>query len=111
MMKRVILIVLVLSLAHACERSVLGQGSGSLKGTVRVASGAPVPGVVIVATNQVTGKWKRPRSGADGMYAFRLSAGAYRLKVSAPHVARFNKDKNYGEFALARGEALENVIV
>ena len=90
---------------------VQAQGSGSIKGTVRVASGAPVAGVVVIATNQVTGKWKRTRSSTDGTYSLRLSAGAYRLKVGPPHVAKFDKDKNYGEFAIARGDALENVIV
>ncbi len=91
--------------------SGLAQGGGELKGVVRVASGAPISGVAVVATNQVTGKWKRTRSAPDGTYSLRLPAGAYRLKVSPPHVAKFDKDKNYGEFASARGEALENVIV
>ena len=90
-----------LLLTHVFALSVLGQSSGSIKGTVRVASGAPVSGVTVIATNQVTGKWKRTRSDAEGNYSFRLSAGAYRLKVTAPHVAKFDKDKNYGEFALA----------
>ena len=91
--------------------SALGQGSGRIKGTVRVAAGAPAPSVTVIATNQVTRKWKRIRSSADGSYSLRLSAGAYRLTVAAPHVARFDKDQNYGEFALARGATLENVIV
>jgi carboxypeptidase family protein len=91
--------------------SALGQGSGTIKGTVRVASGAPIAAVAIVATNQVTGKWKRTRSNADGTYSFQLKAGAYRLKVTAPHIAGFDKNKVYGEFAIPRGEALENVIV
>ena len=43
--------------------SAIAQGSGTLKGSVRLASGAPAPGVSVVATNQVTGKWKRTRSG------------------------------------------------
>jgi hypothetical protein len=91
--------------------SALGQGSGRLKGTVRIASGAPIRDVVIVATNQVTGKWKRTRSDGDGLYTFQLPAGAYRLKVNPPYIAGFDKNKVYGEFAIPRGEALENVIV
>ncbi len=98
-------------LAHAMCISALGQSSGRLKGSVRVASGAPVAGVSITVTNQVTGKWKRARSGADGSYSFQLPAGAYRLRVNAPHVAAFQKDKDYGGFAIPRGSALENVIV
>lgn len=110
MLKTLILLGIVV-LIHSLCPIALGQGSGRIKGTVRVASGAPVPGVTVVVTNQVSGKWKRMRSRADGTYSFELSAGAYRLKVSPPNVAKFDKDKNYGEFALARGEALENVIV
>jgi hypothetical protein len=87
------------------------QGSGRLQGVVRVASGAPVAGVSIIATNQVTGKWKRVRSGGDGRYSFSLPAGAYRVRVGAPQVAKFDKDKNYGDFTIARGDVLENVIV
>src|SRR6266540_3755668 len=100
----------VLLTAALCP-SVQGQSTGSIKGSIRATSGAPVVGAVVIATNQVSGKWKRTRSGLDGMYSMRLNAGAYRLRVAAPHVARFDKDKNYGEFAIARGDALENVIV
>ena len=96
-------VLVLLTLCAAAQ----AQGSGSIKGIVRVASGASVAGVVVVATNQVTGKWKRTRSNADGAYSIRLPAGAYRLRVAAPHVAKFEKDKNYGEFAIARGDARE----
>jgi hypothetical protein len=106
---RIVVAAALLSLALCV--AVQAQNSGRIKGTVRVASGAPVPGVAIVATNQVTGKWKRTRSGADGVYSFQLPAGAYRLRVSAPHVARFDKSKNYGEFSIVRDDTLENVIV
>jgi hypothetical protein len=98
-------------LIHATGFSAQAQSSGRIKGTVRVASRAPIAGVTIVATNQVTGKWKRTRSNTQGHYLFQLAAGAYRLKVTAPHLAGFDKNKVYGEFAIPRGAALENVIV
>ncbi len=111
-------------MTHVCSRLLLltvitivsclvvqGQGSGRLRGKVQVASGAAVPAVTVIVTNQVNGKWKRVRSSAEGVYSFQLPAGAYRLRVAAPNVAKFDKDKNYGEFAIPRGEALENVIV
>ena len=40
-----------------------------------------------------------------------LPPGAYRVTVDHPYAARFEKEKNYGEFALPRDEALENLIV
>lgn len=111
MLKTLILFVVIGLFTHAAAAAALGQGSGNIKGTVRVASGAPISGVTVIATNQVTGKWKRTRSANDGTYSLRLDAGAYRLRAGRPHVAKFEKDKNYGEFAIPKGEALENVIV
>jgi hypothetical protein len=110
-MSKTLISLLAVVLLHALGLSVLGQQSGGVKGTVRVASGAPVASVTVVVTNQVTGKWKRTRTASDGTYSFRLKPGAYRLGVTSPYVAKFDKDKNYGEFAIPRGEALENVIV
>ena len=107
----IVSLVFLALLGHALDGVVMGQSSGRLKGTVRVASGAPVAGVVVVVTNQVNGKWKRTRSNSGGAYSFQLAAGAYRLKVAAPHVAAFQKDKDYGAFAIPRGSALENVII
>ena len=80
------------------------QGSGRLQGVVRVASGAPVAGVSIIATNQVTGKWKRVRSGGDGRYSFSLPAGAYRVRVGARRGFAFYtmRDTGKGFFAVAR---------
>ncbi|HEV2828186.1 MAG TPA: carboxypeptidase-like regulatory domain-containing protein [Pyrinomonadaceae bacterium] len=111
MTKKFLVLIAFGALLHAVSPLVLAQESGRLRGTVRVASSAPAAGVIVVVTNQVTGKWKRTRSSADGSYSFRLHAGAYRITISPPHVAKFDKDKNYGDFALPRGEALENVIV
>ena len=89
----------------------LGQSNGSLKGVARDSSGANVAGVVIVFTNQVTSKAKTVRTDSNGMYSIQLSAGAYRVTVEAPYSAKFDKEKNYGEFAIPRDEALENLIV
>jgi hypothetical protein len=89
----------------------MGQSGGHLEGVVRNPAGAAVGGVVIVATNQVTGASRRVRSGTDGSYKIGLRAGAYRVRVEPPHAARFDKDKNYGDFAIPRGDVLENVIV
>jgi Carboxypeptidase regulatory-like domain len=89
----------------------LAQESGGIRGHVRVSSGAPSAGVDVVIINQVTRRVHRTRSRADGTYSIRLSPGAYRIGLTQPRVAQFDKDKNYGDFAIARGETLENVIV
>jgi hypothetical protein len=91
--------------------SVQGQKSGKLSGVVRNAAGSATGGVVVVVINQVTSREGRARSAADGHYSFSLPAGAYRVTVAAPHVARFDPGKNYGQFALPRGDTLENVVI
>ncbi|HKR59707.1 MAG TPA: carboxypeptidase-like regulatory domain-containing protein [Pyrinomonadaceae bacterium] len=90
---------------------VLGQSNGSLKGLTRDAAGASVAGVVVIFTNQVTSEAKAVRTNESGAYSIQLSPGAYRVTVEPPYVARFEKEKNYGEFALPRDEALENLII
>lgn len=91
--------------------SAFSQQSGRIRGVVRNTSGTGVTGVTVVATNQVTSKTKRTRTAADGSFSLQLSAGAYRLSLEPPYLAQFNKDKNYGEFALPHDNVLENVIV
>src|SRR5712691_8719062 len=99
-----IMAVLILTAAI----SALGQRNGSITGTVR---GATTPGIVVVATNQVTSKVARARVGADGRFVLKLPAGAYRVTVAPPYVAKFDGAKNYGEHTLIRDDVLENVIV
>src|SRR5436309_4143498 len=83
------------------------QKRGTITGTTKPTT----PGVVVVATNQVTSKVTRALVDARGYYAVRVSAGAYRVAVARPYMAKFNKAKNYGEHALIRDDVLENVIV
>ena len=90
---------------------VHAQGAGRLRGVVRTAAGAPAGGVVVLATNQVTRRTHRDTTRPDGTYSLGLPTGAYRLEVAPPQLAQFDKDKNYGEFSIARNDTLENVIV
>ncbi|MEP6707625.1 MAG: carboxypeptidase regulatory-like domain-containing protein [Pyrinomonadaceae bacterium] len=99
--------VIVLMLA-VCA---LGQSQGQLTGVVRNAAGVPVAGVVVVAVNQVTSQERRARSARDGRFRIQLPVGAYRVFVSGAYSARFDKNKEYGEFAIPRGDTLENVVV
>ena len=88
--------------------TVPAQKRGSLAGTIK---GAPASGVVVIAVDQVTSRITRVRVGADGHYILKVPAGAYRLSVEAPYSAKFDAARNYGEHALIRDDALENVIV
>ena len=89
----------------------LAQSGSSVKGVARDASGATVANVTILFTNQVTSEARRAKTDANGTYSIKLPAGAYRVSVALPHVAKFEKEKNYGDFAQPRGDALENLIV
>jgi hypothetical protein len=104
-------ILLLLILTAVAGSSVLAQSQGRITGAVHNAAGAAAAGVIVVATNQVTTRVKQGKANADGSYSISLRPGAYRITVQAPYAAKFDKDKNYGQFALARGDRLENVIV
>ncbi|HEY6122273.1 MAG TPA: carboxypeptidase-like regulatory domain-containing protein [Pyrinomonadaceae bacterium] len=82
-----------------------------MKGILRNTSGAIAAGVTVLVTNQVTSQRLQSVSRPDGTFSLQVPAGAYRITIAAPYVARFDKDKNYGPFALPRGDILENVIV
>lgn len=93
-----------------CAGTTAAQNRGHLHGLVRDGSGTPIAGVQVVVVNQVTsGRWQ-VHSRSDGSYSLRLPAGAYRVSVGPPHIAKFEPG-DYGEFAIVRGEVLENVIV
>ena len=87
--------------------AAVGQKRGTISGTIT----PPAPSVVVVATNQVTSRVARAPVKSDGTYSLNIRPGAYRLSVTPPYVARFDKGKNYGEHALIRDDSLENVIV
>ena len=102
----------IISLTLFSSLSLCGQTSGQLRGTVRSATGSPVAGITVVATNQVTRSTRETRSQSDGSYSLQLTAGAYRLSLAQPAVAQFDTTKTYGDFTIIKGgDTLENVIV
>ncbi|MFN2596309.1 MAG: carboxypeptidase-like regulatory domain-containing protein [Pyrinomonadaceae bacterium] len=68
------------------------QTSGRMAGVVRDAAKAPVAGALVTAINQVTTRRVSARTTADGRFAFKLPAGAYRVIVDAPGAARFDRE-------------------
>jgi len=91
--------------------SALGQTVGRLNGLVQTEAGGPADSAIVVAVNQVTSKERQTRAGGDGGYELKLKPGAYRVFVRGGFEAKFDKNKNYGEFAIPRGSTLENVII
>jgi hypothetical protein len=104
-------IVFIICLLLASAVCASEQKRGRIAGVVRDSAGAPVQRVIVVATNQVTGRAERATTKADGSYSLQLQPGAYRITVDAPYVAKFEKGASYGDYAIARGDSLENVIV
>ncbi|HEV8140205.1 MAG TPA: carboxypeptidase-like regulatory domain-containing protein [Pyrinomonadaceae bacterium] len=87
--------------------AAVAQKRGKIDGKITPAS----LDVAVVVLNQVTSHITRARTKADGSYSVVLRPGAYRVSVARPYVARFDQAKNYGQHALIRDDALENVIV
>src|SRR5260370_9861881 len=65
-----------------CALPALGQSTGSISGTVRDASGAPVPGAALTIVNQATGSTKVVTSSGNGGYTVSLPPGVYSVTVS-----------------------------
>jgi Carboxypeptidase regulatory-like domain len=103
--------LLAATVLAATTGTAFSQQRTGIDGVVKNAEGAVVPGVTIIAINQVSSETARSQSATDGGYTLRLDPGAYRLSVAPPFVAKFDKGTDYGAFAIARGDTLENVIV
>lgn len=88
--------------------AVSGQKKGTLTGAVR---GPDVTAVVVVITDQVTSRVRTTRVGTDGRYTMTLVTGAYTVSSALPYVAKFDPAKKYGDHALIRAGAIENIII
>lgn len=91
---RVIGVVCLILAATICA---FAQQKGRLSGMVVNQAKAPVAGVVVVATNQVSRRTHRTKSNSAGQYSLSLPTGAYRITVEAPYVARFLRVSNLPE--------------
>jgi Carboxypeptidase regulatory-like domain len=115
--RRVVLgAILVLSFSYANASDV----NARIKGTVTDPSGAVVPGVTVIATNQATGVKFDTKTQADGAYLFpQLPIGTYTITVSNPGFQSFKAtgivlaiDQEYVEsIKLGLGQASELVEV
>src|SRR5205085_1773794 len=69
----------------------LAEQKSRLSGMVVNQTNKGIPGVVVIATNQVTRRVHRTKSGSSGEYSLNLPTGAYRITVGAPYAARFSR--------------------
>src|SRR5262245_2731625 len=80
--------VLVLLASNAAYAQ--GGGSGSIQGTVRDESNAPVPGATVTATNVATGVDTVRQTTAAGVYALTpLPPGEYRVTITLSGFDKF----------------------
>src|SRR5436190_8820813 len=71
---------LALAMALFLPTLAFGQSQSALSGTVADASGSPVPGVTVTATNPETGLVRTTVTAADGTYRFpSLPPGTYKV--------------------------------
>lgn len=93
---------------------------GRLTGKVIDKDSKPIANISVLVTNQTSSEVRSRRTGADGTFSFRLSAGAYKISVEKPFEARFDRGKTveYGTFSnLICDEStklcpvLENIII
>jgi iron complex outermembrane recepter protein len=61
---------------------------GTIAGVVRDATGDPIPGVTVTATNQATNAVQTTVTGNDGSYTLSLAPGAYIVAASLPGFRR-----------------------
>ena len=100
-----------IGLAAAAIFATLSIASAQKQGTITGKITPAASDITVIAVNQVTSRVTRTRANVDGSYSLSVHAGAYRISVARPYLAKFDPAKNYGEHALIRDDSLENVIV
>jgi hypothetical protein len=114
--RMVLAIILLVSFNYANAADV----NARIKGTVTDPSGAVLPGVTVVATNQATGVKFDTKTQADGVYLFaQLPIGTYTISISTPGFQSFKAtgivlaiDQEYIEpIKLGLGQTSETVEV
>ena len=89
MMRRTLVAVILVTLAavHAVP-SQAEVPQGTLSGTVRDATGAPVPGVTVTAVHRGTNATQATTTAANGAYTLTLAPGSYTVTATLPGFRR-----------------------
>ena len=79
--RSVVIAIALVALAYAVPARGQAQ-QGRITGIVRDATGIPVPGVAVTATNQTTKASQTTATGNDGSYSFSLAPGGYTVTAT-----------------------------
>ena len=79
--RSVVIAIALVALAYAVPARAQAQ-QGRITGIVRDATGIPVPGVAVTATNQTTKASQTTATGNDGSYSFSLAPGGYTVTAT-----------------------------
>ena len=80
----IVIAVAITCLALFVPRTLSGQASAGITGTITDSSGAVVPNANVTATNQGTSVAEHTTSSSAGTYSFKgLNPGKYNLSVDA----------------------------
>ena len=102
--RRALLLVLFSILSFGCSRSLLGQSTGTIRGTASDSTGAAIPETAVTATNISTGLTRNQETNASGIYVFTdLPVGDYTLAAAK---TGFQQQRVKGT-ALLTGQTLE----
>src|SRR5215467_5798577 len=76
--------LLLLWITLIATHTAMGQGSGTIQGTVTDPSGAVIPGAAVTAKNVATGVETTRQTTAAGLYVLSpLTPGDYNVNVTA----------------------------
>ncbi|MDO8681559.1 MAG: carboxypeptidase regulatory-like domain-containing protein [Acidobacteriota bacterium] len=91
-MRRIVVTLTFALLAAGAWPALAQQGQSSIQGRVTDESGAALPGVVVVATNQASGMFRQVVSNPDGSYFMTgVLPGTYRVTAELPGFQRFDR--------------------
>ena len=78
----------VVLVAWSCGSAWAQLPQTEVRGIVRDATGAPLPGVTVAAVQRGTGTTRSATSGAEGTYRLTLDPGTYTISASMPGFQR-----------------------
>ena len=105
-------------LSPQTHEATLQSGAGTIRGTVRDASGTMLPGVAVVLTDTFGRVVAEGTTNASGGYQFDVAAGSYRISMALPGFTQQRRDLTVAagsnitaNATLSMGGLAESVVV